>query len=182
MREILRSDGSRRAVVLHGLGGMGKTQLAIEYAKRHKDDYSAMFWLNIKDRDAVRQSFVRVAKQVQQAHPSASRISSLDMKDPDDVINVVKAWLSLLNNTRWLLIFDNYDNPKLPGNTNDAALNIDEFLPESYQGSVIITTRSLRVESGSPIPLKKMEDIRDGLRILSNNSKRCIQETGKTTV
>ena len=62
MRKILRSDGSRRAVVLHGLGGMGKTQLAIKYAKRHKNDYSAMFWLNIKDRDAVRQSFIRMAK------------------------------------------------------------------------------------------------------------------------
>ena len=44
------------------------------------------------------------------------------MKDPDDVIDTVKAWLSLLNNTRWLLVFDNYDNPKLPGNTDQEAL------------------------------------------------------------
>ena len=46
------------------------------------------------------------------------------MKDPDDVIDTVKAWLSLLNNTRWLLVFDNYDNPKLPGNTDQEALDI----------------------------------------------------------
>ena len=182
MRKILRSDGSRRAVVLHGLGGIGKTQLAIEYAKQYKEDYSAVFWLNIKDQDALKQSFVWMAKQVQRAHPSASRISSLDMKDPDDVIDAVKAWLSLLNNTRWLLVFDNYDNPKLPGNTDQEALDIHEFLPESYQGSVIITTRSSRVEPGSSIRMKKMENIRNSLEILSSTSKRSIQETGKSTV
>jgi AAA+ ATPase superfamily predicted ATPase len=43
IHEKLKRDGSRRVVVLHGLGGMGKTQLAIEYTKQHKDNYSAIF-------------------------------------------------------------------------------------------------------------------------------------------
>ena len=34
----LRGDGSRHIVVLHGLGGIGKTQLTVAYAKRHKDN------------------------------------------------------------------------------------------------------------------------------------------------
>jgi MinD superfamily P-loop ATPase len=45
----LGGDGSRRVVVLHGLGGIGRTQLSIAYIKRHKDNYSVIFWLKIKD-------------------------------------------------------------------------------------------------------------------------------------
>src|SRR5882762_7596440 len=57
IHRTLRGDGSRRIVVLHGLGGIGKTQLAVAYAKRHKDNCSAIFWLNIKDEHFLKQSF-----------------------------------------------------------------------------------------------------------------------------
>ena len=53
----LSSNGSRRTVVLYGLGGISKTQLSIAYTKRHKESYSAIFWLNIKDKDTLKQSF-----------------------------------------------------------------------------------------------------------------------------
>jgi len=56
IHRTLRGDGSRRAVVLHGLGGFGKTQLAIAYAEPHRDNYSAVFLLNIKDEDSPKQS------------------------------------------------------------------------------------------------------------------------------
>ncbi|PMD18044.1 HET-domain-containing protein [Hyaloscypha hepaticicola] len=158
----LNSDGSRRTVILRGLGGIGKTQLAIAYAKRHKDNYSAIFWLNIKDEDSLKQSFAIVTRQILREYPSAGRLSSVDMKgDLDEVIDAVKAWLSLPYNTRWLMIYDNYDNPKSAKNTDLAAVDIRQFLPESYQGSVIITTRS----SG-------LENIQDSLKILSNTSNR----------
>jgi hypothetical protein len=39
----LQHDGSRKTVVVHGLGGIGKTQLALAYAQRHEDEYSAVF-------------------------------------------------------------------------------------------------------------------------------------------
>lgn len=64
MHRILNDDGSRRIVVLHDLGGIGKTQLSIAYAKRHKDSYSAIFWFNIKDEDSLRQSFTKAARQM----------------------------------------------------------------------------------------------------------------------
>ncbi|KAK8074024.1 hypothetical protein PG994_004923 [Apiospora phragmitis] len=59
MRTNLNSDGSRRAVVLYGLGGIGRTQLAVTYAKRYRDEYSATFWFNIKDEASIKQSFVK---------------------------------------------------------------------------------------------------------------------------
>ncbi|KAN0078858.1 HET domain containing protein [Elaphomyces granulatus] len=151
----LRGDGSRHIVVLHGLGGIGKTQLTVAHAKRHKDNYSAIFWLNTKDEDSLKQSFAKVAKQILHEHPSASRLSSVDIKENiDEVVDAVKAWLSLPNNTRWLMIYDNYDNPKLVGNTDPAVVDIREYLPESYQGSVVITTRSSEVKIGHHIRIR----------------------------
>jgi hypothetical protein len=173
MHNELSSDGSRRTVVLHGLGGIGKTQLTVTYAIRYRDSYSAVFWLNIKDEDSVKQSFAKVAKQILREYPSASRLSSMDTKgDLDEVVDAVKAWLSLPNNTRWLMIYDNYDNPKLPGNLDSAEVDIQKFLPESYQGSVIITTRSSQVKIGHLIHIRKLEDVSDSLKILSNTSGR----------
>jgi hypothetical protein len=169
----LSGDGSRRTVVLHGLGGIGKTQLSVAYAKRYKDSYSAIFWLNIKDEDSLKQSFARVARQILREHPSANQLSNVDTnKNHDDVVDAVKAWLSRPNNTRWLMIYDNYNNPKLPRSTDPAAIDIRKFLPESYQGSIIITTRSSQVRIGHSIQLRKLTDVCDSLEILSNASRR----------
>jgi hypothetical protein len=52
--KVLSGDGSRHTVILHGLSGISKTQLAIAYVKRYKENYSAIFWLNIKDEDSLR--------------------------------------------------------------------------------------------------------------------------------
>ena len=90
----------------------------------------------------------------------------------DELVEAVKTWLSLPKNTRWLLIYDNYDNPKVQGNTDPAAVDILKFLPQSYQGSVIITTRSSRVKIGHTMQIRKLGDVSDGLEILSNTSKR----------
>lgn len=180
MHEALRSDGSRRVVVLHGLGGMGKTQLAIAYAKRHKDNYSAVFWLNIKDENSLKQSFTRIAKQIIREHPSTSRLSSvIQGKNLDEIIDAVKAWLSLRNNTRWLLIYDNYDNPRIPNHAKPDAINVKEYLPEAYQGSVIITTRSSQVKIGHAIRMQKMQNLEDNLKVLSTTSKREVLVQGK---
>jgi hypothetical protein len=173
IHKALSGDGSRRAVVLHGLGGIGKTQLSVAYAKRHKDSYSAIFWLNIKDEDSLKQSFAKIARQISQEHPSASLLSNVDTKENlGEVADAVKTWLSLPNNTRWLMIYNNYDIPKLPGNTDPAAVDIRKFLPESYQGSIIITTRSSQVEIGIPIQVRKLGNVGDSLAILSNASRR----------
>jgi hypothetical protein len=170
IHQALSSDGSRRAVVLHGLGGIGKTQLSIAYAKRHKDNYSAIFWLNIKDEDSLKQSFAKLAKQISREHPLAIWVSNLETnQNLDKVVEAVKSWLSLPNNTRWLMI---YDNPKLPSKSNPTAVDIRKFLPESYQGSIIITTRSSEVRIGRSIQIQKLGNIRDSLEILLSVSRR----------
>jgi hypothetical protein len=182
MHRRLSSDGSRRTVVLHGLGGIGKTQLSIAYAKRHQHNYSATFWLNIKDEDSLKQSFAKIARQILRQHPSASWLSNVDLKENlDQVVDAVKAWLSLPDHTRWLLIYDNYDNPKVASDIDPAAVDIEKFLPEVYQGSVIVTTRSSRVDIGYPIHLRKLRGIQESLGILSYTSRREVLANGEDT-
>ncbi|KAF2485907.1 hypothetical protein BDY17DRAFT_246610 [Neohortaea acidophila] len=173
IRTHLSSDGSRRTVVLHGLGGIGKTQLAMAYAKRHKDDYSAILWLNAKSIDSIKSSFGKMAKQILREHPGATPLAGLDLQqDLDGVVDAVKAWLSTPMNARWLLICDNYDNPKVPGNTDPNALELRHYLPEAYQGAVIVTTRSSEVKLGHCLRIKKLETLQDGLEILEDASGR----------
>ncbi|KAK3617870.1 hypothetical protein LTR22_026575 [Elasticomyces elasticus] len=171
----LVGDGSRHTVILNGLGGIGKTQLAVAYAKRYKDTYSAVFWLNVRDEASVKQSFAIVAKRILRYHPSASHVSNVDLgANLDDIVNAVLAWLGESDNTRWLAIFDNYDNPKVRSNDLPDAVDIRRFLPDAYQGSVIITTRSSEVRFGQKVLVQKMKRTQESVDILSNTSRRAL--------
>jgi hypothetical protein len=173
MHELLQDYSSRSCVILHGLGGMGKTQLAITYARRHKEKYTAIFWLNANDEDSLKLSFRDVAQQVLRHHPSTSGLSSVDQdKDLDQAVSAVKGWLDLPQNARWLMIYDNFDNPKTSGNPDNSAVDIRQFLPRSDHGSIIITTRSSQVRQGIRIHVQKLPDVREGLEIMSNMSGR----------
>ncbi|KAI0188088.1 kinesin light chain [Astrocystis sublimbata] len=173
MRRTLSSDGSRRIVVLHGLGGISKTQLAITYTKRYRDEYSAIFWLNIKDETSIQQSFTKVARQILQQYPDAACLSALDLQqNHEEVVKAVKTWFSLPGNTRWLLVYDNFDDPKLGSGIDEAGIDIGRFLPEAYQGSVIVTTRSSQINLGHQIRIRKLESIDHGLQILETTSGR----------
>ncbi|KAJ3488172.1 hypothetical protein NLG97_g6245 [Lecanicillium saksenae] len=173
MRSALGSDGSRRTVVLHGLGGIGKTQLAVAYLKRHRDEYSAIFWMNIKDETSVKQSFVKVSKQILQQYPGARCLDKLGSEsDPNGAVEAVKAWLSLPGNTRWLIVFDNYDDAKLSDEENPTGVDLRQYLPSAHQGAVIITTRLSSIDMGHSIRVQKMDSVEDSLEILSSTSSR----------
>ena len=180
MHRQLYSFSTRSTVVLHGLGGIGKTQLAIAYAKRHKEKYTAIFWLNANHVDSLKLSFRDIAQQVLKHHPSTSVLASVDLDgDLDQVVNAVKAWLDLPKNTRWLIIYDNYDNPKISGNPDSLTVDLRQFLPRSDHGSVVITTRSSQVSLGQYIHIRKLSNIQEGIEILSNTSERKGIENGR---
>jgi hypothetical protein len=164
--------------VLHGLGGIGKTQLALAYAIRHEEKHTAVFWLNANDEDSLRLSFRAIAQQVLNNHPSTRLFVGINLDNLDQVVYAVKAWLDLQRNTRWLMIYDNYDNPRISGHTDKSALDIRRFLPGSNHGSVIITTRSAQVKQGPRIHVQKLLDVQEGLKILSTTSGRKDIENG----
>jgi hypothetical protein len=162
--EALQYDGSRKTAVVHGLGGMGKTQLALAYAQRHKDDYSAVFWVNSKDVDTLKQGYAAAARRIYHEHPSLVHLKA--------VAEAVKRWLSSAGNDRWLVIYDNHDTPKLPGHDGPGTFDIRPFLPEADQGAVLITTRSSQLQLGRPVAVKKLREIEQSLEILSQTSRR----------
>jgi hypothetical protein len=173
MHELLHGHSSRAAVILHGLGGMGKTQLAVEYVRRHKEKYTAIFWLNANDKISLQLSFCGIAQQVLRSHPLTKVLSSVDLEgDLERVASAVKAWLDLQRNARWLLIYDNYDNPRFSTNSDRSTVDIRQYLPESDHGSIIVTTRSARVTQGRRLHIQKLTGLEDGLKILANMSGR----------
>ncbi len=180
VKDSFQGDGSQRKIVLlHGLGGIGKTQLAVTFVKEHRDTYSAIFWLNGKNEDTLKQSFAGMAKRLHNEYPSSVLLrTTTKEKNLDRVVAVIKQWLSLRGNTRWMLVFDNIDNPKLPGIEDPQAYDIGLYFPEAHQGSILITTRSSRLEIGKVVPVKKLVNIQESITILASTSGRVILNQG----
>lgn len=88
------------------------------------------------------------------------------------MVSAVKAWLDLQDNTSWLMIYDNYDNPRTSSYFDGSTVDVRQYLPGSDQGSVIITTRSATVTQGRRLHVQKLIDLKDGLQILSNMCRR----------
>jgi tetratricopeptide (TPR) repeat protein/DNA-binding XRE family transcriptional regulator len=111
-----------RSSVLHGLGGVGKTQIALEYAYRYSQEYRAIFWIEAETAETVVSSLLHVAEVLQ--------LPERDNKDQQQVITDVQRWLT--THGQWLLIWDNLEDLDL----------LSHFLPPSRQGSVLLTTRT----------------------------------------
>lgn len=174
LKKAFQGDGSqRKVVVLHGLGGIGKTQIAVAFLKEHRDNYSAVFWLNGKNEDTLRQSFAEMAKRLHIEYPSSALLRrTVDEKKADEVVAVIKQWLSIRGNSKWILVFDNVDNPKLPGVSDPQAYDTRSYFPEAHQGSILITTRSSKLKIGELVSVKKLLDIQESIAILASMSGR----------
>ena len=110
-----------QAQAISGLGGIGKTQIAIEYAYRYGDQYRAIFWINASTREVLRADYVMLATLLD--------LPEQHEQDQDITIRAVRRWLDI--NTEWLLILDNVDRPEI----------IVDYLPLHPGGDILLTTR-----------------------------------------
>jgi len=122
--------GQRLPQVLHGLGGVGKTQLAREYANRFKADYDLVWWVDAEQPDLVAPKLADLGRR-------------LDPNIGDDVSEAALAALQALRTARpykrWLLVFDNVE---------DLDYVLDNFsdqtgpIPDDVYGHLLVTTRT----------------------------------------
>jgi hypothetical protein len=154
-------------VSIVGMGGLGKTQLTLAYIRDYATAYSSIFWVNAKDETSLRQSMAQLSAVID--HESAA-FTTQSAEDEKLKIDVVRRWLSEPGNDQWLLIFDNYDNPSLPGIRSTTGYDIRSFFPTRAQGSIIITSRSTRLTFSKQLKLRKLEDVNTGVAILSQRS------------
>jgi tetratricopeptide (TPR) repeat protein len=134
--------------VLRGLGGMGKTQLTVEFARRHHRRFSSVFWLDGRSEDILKRSIASHASRIPQGQISeTSRTYAGDSSaDVDAVVKDVMAWLARPGNTAWLLIFDNVDREYKAQGGDPDAYDVQRYLSGADHGSVLVTTRLVRLE------------------------------------
>lgn len=131
------------------MGGIGKTQLSLHFARRHKKTYTACVFIDGSSIIAVKASFREFAAKLPGNH--GSRDKAEEKEDDDAAIQRVLDWLSLDDNRHWLLIFDNVDLDYHSPSRDEQAFDVQDFIPRADHGSVIITTR-----------LRSLEDLGSG--------------------
>ncbi|KAI1087828.1 hypothetical protein F5B19DRAFT_46663 [Rostrohypoxylon terebratum] len=113
------------SIALYGLGGIGKTQVALAYAYKRLGDLDAVFWISAESSDSIQRSFSHAALD-------ALKLPKANPWTHQENMILVLDWLQKTT-ARWLVIFDNIDSHAV----------LEDCWPVSQHGAVLVTTRDI---------------------------------------
>ncbi len=120
-------SGTTPPQALTGLGGLGKTQTAVEYAYRYRRQYQTVLWIRAETEEELLVNFKSAADLLNR--PAAH------LRQRESLLASMQEWFR--TTADWLLIFDNADNLAL----------VEPFLPVSARGHVLLTSRAVAMGS-----------------------------------
>lgn len=162
------SIGNTPPQAINGLGGIGKTQLVLEYAYRYRDDYQAVFWVFAESSDLIVSDFLTIAALLD--------LPERNEQEQQKIVNAVLHWFD--THEGWLLILDNAEDLEMAA----------AFVPASGKGHVLLTRRAhsagtiaqiielekMGLEEGTLFLLRRIKCLR------GNASLETISETRRT--
>ncbi|BCR91425.1 Pfs, NB-ARC and TPR domain protein [Aspergillus chevalieri] len=163
---ISMPDGPKKLAIT-GLGGVGKTQVALElaYRMRDREPECSIFWIPCTRYEAVEQACMAIAQV----------IGIQDVK-PAEMKEHIKAYFSQMDG-KWLLIFDNADDLDMWVKDSSTGSALRDFLPYNSQGHTIFTTRNrklaVKLASSDVIHVRELDE-KTGMEFLE---KSLIQES-----
>src|SRR5215469_4382388 len=141
LENMLFQSSHTTKIAIRGLGGVGKTQLAIELVYQVMEKYRncSVFWIPATDSESLYQAYLAAARKLD--IPGWAEQGA-------DVIGLVQRYLSQETAGQWLLVFDNADDVEMwigKSGSEQRSGGLLNCLPRSTQGSIIFTTRDRKI-------------------------------------
>ena len=166
LSKVLLPQERRQLFVLSGLGGIGKTQLAVEFCRLCSSKFTAILWLDGSSKDTLNQSIAHHAHRIPADETWDPNIVKHLDNNLDAIARAVIRWLEQKENKNWLVVFDNVDREHVV--SDPLSYNIQHFMPQADHGSVLITTRLIQLgQLGNLLELEKV-DIATAKEILNS--------------